>query len=341
MELAPGDEIVFTAVNHPDMARIAEAHGLVPIPLDLDPVTLAPRPGTLEAVISNKTRLLVVAHLFGGRVELAPLAAVARRHQILVVEDCAQCLRGPHDRGDGLADVSLFSFGSIKTATALGGALARVTDRQLAERMRTEHDGWPVQSRVVYTRRALKFAGLLVVGQRRLYGLFERLVAATGGELDRVLDRAVRGFEDREPGRQIRQRPSAPLLALLARRLRTFNVKRLEARTDAGNRLAAALPANLAQPGAGSRNASHWVFPVLARDPVGLAAALRQAGFDAARATTKISSILPPSARPELRPTEAEQMMADIVFLPAYPELGKRELARLATVVAETVLDER
>ena len=135
LQLAPGDEIVFTAITHPDMVRIAEARGLVPIPLDLDPATLAPDAETLERVITPRSRLLVVAHLFGGRVDLAPLVSVARRHQLLVVEDCAQCFTGPHDRGDEFADASLFSFGSIKTATALGGALVRVADRRLAGRM--------------------------------------------------------------------------------------------------------------------------------------------------------------------------------------------------------------
>ena len=180
LQLAPGDEIVFTAITHPDMVRIAEAHGLVSVPVDVDCATLGPGPGALERVVTPRSRLLVVAHLFGGRVDLAALVSVARRHRLLVVEDCAQCLTGPQDRGDELADVSLFSFGSIKTATALGGALARVGDRRLAERMLKKNRGWPVQSRAEYARRILKFAGLQVLAHPRIYWLFARLLSATG-----------------------------------------------------------------------------------------------------------------------------------------------------------------
>jgi dTDP-4-amino-4,6-dideoxygalactose transaminase len=339
LSLPPGDEIAFSAVTHPDMVRIAEAHGLRPLPVDLDPETLAPGADALERAITPRTRLLVVAHLFGGRAELAPLVDVARRHGQLVVEDCAQCLRGPQDRGDELADVSLFSFGSIKTATALGGALARVDDRRLAEVMRTLQDGWPVQPRREYALRVLKFAGLRALAHPRVYWMFSRALAAAGRDLDAVVNDAVRGFPGPELSRRIRRRPSAPQLALLARRLRRFDAERLEARARSGNRLATALPRDLVRPGRAALDPTHWVFPVVASERAALIAALRRAGFDAAAATSSITAVAPPSDRPDLRPEEADRMMAGVVFLPAYPELGDRELARLASTVAEAVRD--
>ena len=100
-----------SAITHPDMVRIVEAHDLRPIPVDIDCDTLACRIDVLERALTPKTRLLVVAHLFGGRMSLAPLADVTRRDGLLLVEDCAQAFRGPADAGDALADVSLFSFG--------------------------------------------------------------------------------------------------------------------------------------------------------------------------------------------------------------------------------------
>jgi dTDP-4-amino-4,6-dideoxygalactose transaminase len=313
----------------------------VPVPLDLAPRTLAPEPDALDRVITGRTRLVVVAHLFGGRVELAPLVSVAHRRGVLVVEDCAQRLTGTQDHGNPLADVSLFSFGSIKTATALGGALARVTDGRLADRMRTQHAGWPIQPRREYAQRVLKFTGLRTLTHPRIYWLFARMLDSTGRHLDSVVNGAVRGFPGPELARRIRRRPSAPLLALLARRLRRFDDERVEARRRAGNRLASALPRDLVRPGASASDPTHWVFPVLTRNRTALTAALRRAGFDAAVATSGIASVTPPSARPDLRPTNADRMMAEIVFIPAYPELGDHELARLASVVTETLDDER
>jgi perosamine synthetase len=337
LSLAPGDEVAFSAVTHPDMVRIAEAHGLRPLPVDLDLETLAPGSDALERAITPRTRMVVIAHLFGGRAELAPLVDVAKRHRLVVIEDCAQCLRGPQDRGDELADVSLFSFGAIKTATALGGALARVNDRRLAERMRARQDGWPLQPRPEFALRAFKFTGLRVLGHPRVYWLFARLLAVAGRDLDAVVNGSVRGFPKRELLRQIRRRPSAPLLALLARRLSRFDAERFEARTRAGGRLAAALPANVALAGRAALDPTHWVFPVVTSDPGKLIATLRSAGFDAAAATSSIASVSPPSDRPDLRPEVADRMLAGVVFLPAYPELGVRELARLASAVEQAV----
>ena len=94
--------------------------------------------------------MILVAHLFGSRVDLAPLA----RPGVLLVEDCAQSFRGPGARGDPPADVSLFSFGSIKTATALGGALVRVEDAALRARMRELNDAPCRCSRAPSTRGA-------------------------------------------------------------------------------------------------------------------------------------------------------------------------------------------
>ena len=339
LALEPGDEVAFSAVTHPDMVGIAEAHGLRPLPVDLDAETLAPRPDAFERAITPRTRLIVVAHLFGGRAELAPIVDVARRHGQLVVEDCAQCLRGPQDRGDDLADVSLFSFGAIKTATALGGALARVDDHRLAERMRARQEAWPIQPRKEYALRVLKFAGLRVLGHPRVYWMFSRSLAAAGRDLDAVVNGAVRGFPGAELQRQIRRRPSAPLLALLARRLRRFDAPRLEARARAGSLLATSLPPSQVRPGRAALQQTHWVFPVHTNDRGELIGALRRAGFDAATATSSIASVSPPVDRPDLRPDDADRTLASVVFLPAYPELGDRELARLASAVAECGTD--
>jgi dTDP-4-amino-4,6-dideoxygalactose transaminase len=266
---------------------------------------------------------------------------VARQHGLLVVEDCAQCLTDTLDHGDELADVSLFSFGAIKTATALGGALARVADPRLAAQMRTRQDRWPIQPRREYARRLLRFAGLLALSHPRMYWLFARCLSATGRDLDDTVSHAVRGFPGDALAQLIRRRPSAPLLALLSRRLRRFDGERIEARRGAGDRLAAGLPQDVARPGAGARNPTHWVFPVVSHDRAALISTLRRAGFDAAPATSGIVSISPPSNRPGLHPTRAAQLLASIVFLPAYPELGDRELDRLASTVAGAVGHER
>ena len=71
------------------------------------------------------------------------LSRFAREHGLLLVEDCAQAFQGPERMGDPVADVSMYSFGTLKTSTALGGAILRVRDREVLGRMRGIQASYP------------------------------------------------------------------------------------------------------------------------------------------------------------------------------------------------------
>jgi dTDP-4-amino-4,6-dideoxygalactose transaminase len=333
--LQPDDEVAVSAVTHPDMVRVIQEHGLRALPVDLDPETLAPRPDLLERAITPRTRAVLVAHLFGGRVDLDPISEVARRHDLLLVEDCAQSFRGPGNAGDPLADISLFSFGPIKTATALGGALVRVQDPVLRARMSELQEVLPVQPRLEYATRVLKFMALLVLARPRSHWVFARAVGLVGRDFDNVVNGAVRGFPGPDLFARIRRRPSGPLLALLGRRLISFDQGRFDARAHLGERVARLLPSSLVNPGGAALDRTHWLFPVMANDRARLIASLRKAGFDAATATTSISVVTPPDDRPDLTAHEAQRTLDSVVFLPVYPELAEDEVERLLTAVAE------
>jgi perosamine synthetase len=330
----PGDEVAVSAITHPDMVRVLEAHGLRALPVDVDPDTLTPRADLLERLIGPRTRALLVAHLFGARADLEPLAEVSRRHGLLLIEDCAQSFRGPDDTGSPLADISLFSFGAIKTATALGGALVRVEDPALLARMRGLHDQWPHQKRREYAVRVLKFVGLVALARPRAYWLFERTVRLARKDFDSFLANAVKGFPGPALLSRIRRRPSTALLALVERRLRLFDRSRLGRRERLGEYVADGLPKSLFHPGHAAIERTHWVFPVVAPDRARLTTSLRRSGFDAASATSSLAAVPAPADRPELVPENADRIMSDIVFLPLYPELDEAELDEMLAAVA-------
>lgn len=341
-----GSELLLSAVTHPDMVRIIERHGLRAVPVDLDLETLTPRAAAFERAVSPRTRAVLIAHLFGGRVDLGPIADFAREHDLLLFEDCAQAFRGPHDTHQPLADVSMFSFGSLKTATALGGALLRVRDPVILRRMSEEQEGWPVQRRHAYFGKLLKFLCLILISNPVAYGLVFRACDLLDRDFDAVVNGAARSFAPRDrAGRggareadeeffaRIRRRPSAPLLTLLARRLRTLDAARITRRALSGERVARRLPRNVVHPGRLSADRTHWIFPVLAPDPENLISTLRREGFDASRATSNISVVEASAESSELAPAEAIRMVSNVVFLPVYPELPDEALRHLVGVV--------
>ncbi len=335
LDLPRGSEVLFSAVTHPDMPRLAEHHGLQPVPVDLDVDTLAPRPELVARAITPDTRMLVVAHLFGGRVDLAPFADICRRHGVLLVEDCAQAFRGPAVTGDWRADVSMFSFGILKTSTALGGALFKVRDLLLLDRMRFKQLGWPVQRRSAHARRLVQTAAFVALTRPVPYSLLERAAMASGKDFDHTVNSAVRAFPAASTSglaRRLECRPGAPLLRLLEHRLRHFDRDRLDARAASGDQLAALLPFGLHVGGRGLDH-THWLFPVVASRPAEAIDALRALGFDAARKASSVCAIAAPAGRPELDPCRAREAMSQLVFLPAYPELPEGSLELLATAL--------
>ncbi len=118
---------------------------------------------------------------------------------------------------------------------------------------------------------------------------------------------------------KIRRRPAAGLVALLHRRLGRFDADRLAARARLGEELADRLPAGYRHLGGRLHRRTHWLFPVAAPDPDRLVAELRRRGVDASQGTSNLAAI---AAEDGWVPPRAAEVMATIVYLPCYPELG-------------------
>jgi len=141
-----GDEVI--TVAHTAVATVAAIAlcGATPRFVDIDPATYTLDPGQLEAAITPRTRAVVPVHLYGAPADMQPILAIARAHDLLVVEDCAQA----HGATTGgrrvgtLGDAAAFSFYPTKNLGALGDGGAVVTDRpDVAERLRLLRQyGW-------------------------------------------------------------------------------------------------------------------------------------------------------------------------------------------------------
>src|ERR1051325_1660795 len=130
MNWPAGSEIVCSALNIPDMSMVARQHGIVPVPADLELETLAPTIDSIERAITPRTRAILIAHLYGNTVDLAPIVSLARKHGLMLIEDCAENYDGVYV-GHPHATVSFFSFGPLKTATSLAGGVVSTRDAEL------------------------------------------------------------------------------------------------------------------------------------------------------------------------------------------------------------------
>ena len=337
LDLPPKSEIITSALTIKDMVRIIEENGLVPVPVDLDLNRLAPDLDKLRSAITPRTRVILVAHLFGTRLNLEPVLNLAREHGLLVIEDCAQAYVGPNFTGHPQVDVSMFSFGPIKTATALSGGILKVNNPDVLERMRRQQETYPVQDRWFFFKRLLKYSSLKFGSTPRMYDLMIRLWRAMGKDYDKVVSHTVKGFPGPDFFKRIRKRPSAPALALLLRRLAKFNARGLAERTAKGERLAELIGGSAFRPGETVPRHSYWVFPVMTTQPERLIEALRAAKFDAAMGHS-LYVVDPPTDRPALEPRAAREARATIVYLPWFTDFPLSKLERMAEIVREHCL---
>lgn len=334
MPLVPGDEVVFSALNVRGMLRIVGWHDLVAVPVDLDIAHMGPSLERLRKAITPRSRVLVVAHLFGSHLDLDPIFDLAREHGLLVVEDCAQAFSGHDYPGHPKADVSMFSFGPLKTSTALGGALIRVKDPTLRQRMRDIQLTWPVQPEKAQLKRVGQFCGLKIVTSRLMMGAIYRFFHARGVDYEDAVSDKVRDVANLKKRKNLQFQPSYGMLALIDRRINAFKPELLRQRADRGARLREYLGDCVVLPGTANKYCDYWVFPILVDDPRAFIDALRAAGFDGAN-LPRSQAIPAPEGRPELEPNIAAQALSDLIVLPCYPGMSDAELKRQADVVRE------
>jgi aminotransferase EvaB len=139
LDLGPGDEVITTSNTAiPTVSAIVTA-GATPRFVDVDPGTCLMDVTALESAITPRTRCIVPVHLFGQCVDMDAVQAVADRHRLAVVEDCAQST-GAERRGRRAGSMSLlsaFSFYPTKILGAYGdGGMVLTQDQALAARLR-------------------------------------------------------------------------------------------------------------------------------------------------------------------------------------------------------------
>ena len=331
----PGSEVLMSAVTIPDMVRVLEAHDFVAVPLDLDPQTAFPTPDSIRKRSTPRTKAVLLAPLFGSFIPIDEHLAVAREIKLQLILDCAQAYRGAAFHGDPRCDVSMFSFGPIKSATALGGALLHVRDPHVLARMREFQSTYPLQSRRSFAIRVAKYAGIKLLstrlGLRALFALAQLL----GRDPDNWLNAAARGFPASELLHALRRQPAYPLLRLLSRRLNRDDEQRRKARSHAGQLLAKQLASNCECPTTNIPEHTFWVFPILVDDPTTVRAHLRAAGFDSSHAHS-LRVISPPAGDDRTAPV-AEDFVRRLIFLPLDERMPVREQQQMADVVIQAV----
>jgi len=121
-----GDEVIVPAYTFQATAAAPMAAGAIPVIVDIDPATYCLDPQAVEAAITGRTRAVIAVHLGAQMADMDAIIEIARRHHLLVIEDCAHA-HGARWREQGAGTIGHFGSFSLQTSKTLtageGGVL--------------------------------------------------------------------------------------------------------------------------------------------------------------------------------------------------------------------------
>ncbi len=139
--IGAGDEVIVPGFTYVASISSIVYAGATPVLAEIDD-TFTLNPSDVEARITPRTKAIIVVHMLGGIAQLDELVAIAERHGIALIEDCAQAFGGTYQgqRVGGIGTIGTFSFNEYKTITCGDGGMIATNDTELYERAFAMHD---------------------------------------------------------------------------------------------------------------------------------------------------------------------------------------------------------
>jgi dTDP-4-amino-4,6-dideoxygalactose transaminase len=139
LEIKDGDEVILPSFSFMAVTNAVLSEGAVPVFVDIDPKTLNMDPASLDAVISRKTKAIILVHSFGFPVQVKRILEFARHHSLAIIEDACEALGSEchgHKAGT-LGDIGIFAFYPNKVITTGEGGAAVTGSGVLADRLKS------------------------------------------------------------------------------------------------------------------------------------------------------------------------------------------------------------
>ena len=129
-DIGPGDEVITTSFSFIATLEMIVLAGAKPVVVDIDPKTFNIDPSKIEAAVTEKTKAIVPVGLYGQAADMNSISEVAKKHNLLVLEDAAQSFGADYDgrKSSALGDIACTSFFPAKPLGCYGDGGAVFTD---------------------------------------------------------------------------------------------------------------------------------------------------------------------------------------------------------------------
>jgi perosamine synthetase len=135
--IQPGDEVIVSPYTMSASAIAPMVYGGVPVFADIDPDTFCMDPKSIEKVITPHTKAILIVHIFGHPADMDAVMSLAKKHNLIVIEDCAQAPMGKYKgkHVGTIGDIGVFSLNYHKHIHTGEGGVITTNNPNLAERI--------------------------------------------------------------------------------------------------------------------------------------------------------------------------------------------------------------
>ena len=136
LDIQKGDQVLVSSSTNMACAFSVDYCGAIPIPIDIKKETWQMDVTKIEEKINEKTKAIMVVHLFGQPVDMDPILKISKKHNLKIIEDCAEA-HGVEYKGKkvgSIGDIGAFSFFANKTITCGEGGMVVTNSKALAEK---------------------------------------------------------------------------------------------------------------------------------------------------------------------------------------------------------------
>ena len=155
--LSPGDEVIVPALSWSTTVWPLVQHNLIPVVVDVDPVTFNIDPREVEKAIGPKTRAIMPVHVYGNPCDMNAILSLCKKHNLILIEDCCEALGASYEGAPvgKFGKVGTFSFYFSHHMTTLEGGITVTDDFEIAEMIRVlRAHGWTreLENKEKYTK---------------------------------------------------------------------------------------------------------------------------------------------------------------------------------------------
>ena len=157
--VGPGDEVITVPCTFVATVAAIRYTGATPVFVDVDPVTYTMDVDKIEAAITPKTKVVLPVHLYGNPADMDPILEIARRHNLVVIEDAAQAHAAEYRgrRCGSIGDMGCFSFYPGKNLGAYGeGGLVTTNNPEFARNIRMLRD-WGAEKKYEHVLKGFNY----------------------------------------------------------------------------------------------------------------------------------------------------------------------------------------